>query len=199
MRRSLCFSWMLIAILFFFSAVPVFAQDHGAHPAPSPLDLKYDTAIWAIVVFFFLVLILRAKAWGPILEGLQKREQTIHSALEEAKTARAEMERIRAGFQKEMATAQQQIPKLIEDARKQAEELSNEIRAKAAADIQNERERLRRDVEIAKDQAIKHLWEQAAQLATLISAKAIGRSLTADDHHRLLDEAMQELRQTARN
>ena len=118
---------------------------------------------------------------------------------EQANKTREEMERIRAEFQKELAEAHQQIPRLIEEARKKAEEMSNEMRAKAAADIQGERERLRREVELAKDQAIKELWEQAAQLATLISAKAIGRSLTDDDHRRLLDEAMQEMRQTARN
>ena len=50
-----------------------------------------------------------------------------------------------------------------------------------------------------KDQAIKELWEQAAQLATLISAKALGRSLTQEDHHRLLDEAMAEMRRETRN
>jgi F-type H+-transporting ATPase subunit b len=73
------------------------------------------------------------------------------------------------------------------------------MRAKAAADIQAERQRLRHEVEMAKDQAIKEIWEQAANLATMISAKAIGRSLTDDDHRRLLDEAMGEMRQSVRN
>jgi F-type H+-transporting ATPase subunit b len=73
------------------------------------------------------------------------------------------------------------------------------MRARAAAEISAERERLRHEVEIAKDQAIKEMWTQAAQLATLISAKAIGRSLTEDDHRRLLDEAMNEMRDSVRN
>ena len=44
-------------------------------------DIRYDTALWAVVVFVELLLILRAKAWGPILEGLQKREETIRALL----------------------------------------------------------------------------------------------------------------------
>ena len=106
---------------------------------------------------------------------------------------------MRAEFQTELAEAHQQIPVLMEEARKKAEELANDMRAKAAADIQLERTRLRRVVDIAKDQAIKEIWEQAANMATLISAKAIGRSLTDDDHRRLLDEAMGEIRQSVRN
>jgi F-type H+-transporting ATPase subunit b len=175
------------------------ADDHGGGAAPNPLAIAFDTALWAIVIFVGLLVVLRAKAWGPILEGLQKREETIRSSLEEAKKTRDEMAQMQAKFQKDMAEAQQRIPQLMEEARKKAEELSNEMRAKAAADIQGERERLRHEVELAKDQAIKHLWEQAAQLATLISAKVIGRSLSEDDHRRLLDEGLQEMRQAERN
>jgi len=146
-----------------------------------------------------LFVVLRTKAWGPILEGLQKREEAIRSSLEDAKQTREEMIALKADFQKELAEAHQEIPKLMEEARRDAEVLASDMRAKAAADIQAERDRLRREVEIAKDQAIKEIWEQAAQLATLISTKAIGRSLTVDDHHRLIDESLQEMRHAVNN
>ena len=126
-----------------------------------------DTAIWTVVIFLAMLFVLRSKAWGPILEGLQKREETIRSSLEEAKRTRDEMVKMQAKFQKELAEAHQQIPLLMEQARKKAEEMAAELRAKAVADIQTERERLRHEVEIAKDQAIKQMWEQAAQLGDL--------------------------------
>ena len=170
------------------------AGGHGDHKDDGGLlKLKADTAIWTLLIFGGLFAILYFKAWPSVLEGLKKREDTIRDSLEEAKRTRAEMAQMQAQFQKDMAEAQQQIPRLMEEARKKAEEMSNDMRAKAAADVQTERERLRREIDIAKDQAIKQLWEQSAQLATLISAKAIGRSLSEDDHRRLIDEAMQEM------
>ena len=184
---------LLLVLGMLVSASPVLAAGDDA------MEFRADTALWAIVVFGGLLLILRGKAWGPILEGLQKREEAIRSSLEDAKKTRDEMEKMRADFQKELADAHQQIPALMEEARKKAESAANDMRAKAAAEIQTERERLRHEVAIAKDQAIKEIWEQAAQLATLISAKAIGRSLSDDDHRRLLDEAMVEMRQSVRN
>jgi F-type H+-transporting ATPase subunit b len=199
MRRFPWLLWALFAIFFFHSAAPVFAAD-AEHAAPGgPLEIRYDTAFWAVLIFLGMLVILRRKAWAPILEGLKKREETIRSSLQEAKNTRDEMEKMRADFQKELTEAHQQIPKLMDDARKKAEEMSNEMRAKAAADVQAERQRLRQEVAMAKDQAIKEIWEQAANLATMISAKAIGRSLTDDDHRRLLDEAMGEMRQSVRN
>lgn len=167
--------------------------------AADPMEFRFDTALWSIVVFVALLLILRAKAWPLVLEGLQKREETIRSSLEEAKQTRVEMEKLRADFQKELAEAHQKIPALMEEARRDAESMASDMRAKALAEIQAERLRLRHEVEIAKDQALKELWEQSAQLATLISAKAIGRALTEDDHRRLLDEAMAEMTSATRN
>lgn len=183
----------------FFAVLAMFA---GAAPAFAAgdndlLGIRYDTAIFSIIVFVGLLLILRMYAWGPILQGLQKREETIRSSLEEAKRTRDEMEQMRAQFHKEMAEAQQQIPKLMEEARKKGDEVAAQKLAEAAARIQADQERFRHEIEVAKDQAIKQLWEQAAQLATLISTKAIGRSLTEDDHRRLIDEALHEM--TTRN
>jgi F-type H+-transporting ATPase subunit b len=200
MQRLFHLSWPLLVIFVLCWVAPAqAAAADGEHGPPNVMEFRADTAFWSIVVFLALLFILSKYAWPPILEGLKKREETIRSSIEEAKKTREEMVQLRNQFQKEMAEAQQQIPKLMEDARKKAEEMSNEIRAKAVADIQTERERLRRELEIAKDQALTELWASAAQLATLISAKAIGRSLSEDDHRRLLDESMAEMRRPGNN
>jgi F-type H+-transporting ATPase subunit b len=198
MRRFRFLSCVLFAVCYLCVTSAACAQEES-HSSAGPLDIRFDTAFWAVAVFVTLLLVLRAKAWGPILEGLQKREVTIRSSLEEAKKTRDEMEQMRLQFKKELGEAHQQIPKLMEDARKKADDMSAEMLAKASAQIQGDRERLRHEMEIAKDQALKELWEQTANLATLISAKAIGRSLNLDDHRRLMDESLKEISQAANN
>jgi F-type H+-transporting ATPase subunit b len=188
----------ILTLLCFVAPVHGAGESHTSGP-PNAMEFRADTAIWAAVVFAILLAVLWSKAWGPILEGLQKREETIRTSLEEAKLVRADMVTMKSEFHKELAEAHQQIPKLMEEARKKAEEMSNDMRAKAMADIQQERGRLRNEMEIAKDQAIKELWEKAAQVATLIAANAIGRSLTDEDHRRLLDEAMLEMGRATHN
>jgi F-type H+-transporting ATPase subunit b len=153
--------------------------------------------IWALVIFLAILIILQKYAWSPILEGLQKREETIKNSVEEAKKARADTERITAEFKVKMDQAYAEIPKIMEQARRDADAFKEEMRTQTAKEIQTERQRLRREIETARDQALQDLWQQAAQLATLISAKAIGRSLTEEDHRRLLNESITELEQTA--
>jgi len=174
----------------------------GAHKEDkpfNPLEIAADLAIWTTVVFLLLFFILKRFAWGPMLEGLRKREETIRAAVEEAQRARREAERARAEFQQEMAKAQQQIPAIMEEAHKRADQLIEDMRSKATEEIAADRQRLRREVETARDQALSEIWARAAQLATLISAKVIRRELSPEDHRRLLDEAMDDLRQQATN
>src|SRR5438128_9136765 len=156
-------------------------------PADIPLG------IWSIVVFVILLVVLKKYAWGPILEGLQKREQTIESAVRDAQKARDEAQRLRDQLQREVDKAHEKVRDILDEGRRHAQQVTEEMIAKARAEIQAERERLRREIEMARDQALQELWKQAADLATMISAKAIRRQLSAEDHRRLVDEALTEL------
>jgi F-type H+-transporting ATPase subunit b len=172
----------------------VAAEVHKAegNPITSP---RLDLGIWTIIVFVLLLLVLRRFAWGPMLEALHQREQHIRTAREEAERAREEAQRLRAQFQAEMDRAAEKVRDLMDEARRHAQQATDEMLARARADVQNERERLHREIGIARDQALQEIWNQTAQLATLISAKAIRRQLNSDDHRRLVDEAITELRQ----
>jgi F-type H+-transporting ATPase subunit b len=128
---------------------------------------------------------------------LQRREENIHSALDEAQKAREEAQRLREQFDRKVAESEERARGILDEARHDAQRLSDEMAAKTKADLQAERERMQRELQTARDQALQQLWNQAAELATLISSKAIRRQLTPEDHRRLTDEALAELNQAA--
>ena len=153
-----------------------------------------DLTIWTIVVFLILLFVLSKYAWSPMLKGLEAREHSIHQAVEEAHKAREETARLRDEVLRERAKAAEEARTMIEQARREAQKQADELRAKAVADIHAERDRLRRDLELARDAALQDLWSQTAKLAALVSSRAIGRELSADDHRKLADEAIADLR-----
>jgi F-type H+-transporting ATPase subunit b len=161
------------------------------------MAISWDLGLWTLVVFGLLFLILKRAAWGPILEGLQRREENIHGALEEAKKARDEARLLRDELQKDRDNNAATVASMLEAARRDSLKLKDELLSEGRAEVGKERERLLREISTAKDQALKDLWEQTAQLATLVSAKAIRRELTPDDHRRLVDEALTEFRGAA--
>jgi F-type H+-transporting ATPase subunit b len=172
--------------------------DHDPQGPRPVMEVWAETAIWTVVIFVGLFFILQRTAWPPILEGMQKREKSIESAIDEAKNLRIENAKGLAELQKKLDSAYAEIPKLMEQARKDADALKEKIRTEAAAEVQADRTRLLREVDTAKDQALHAIWSQAAQLATLISTKVIGRSLSVEDHRRLVDEATADLKEKAK-
>jgi F-type H+-transporting ATPase subunit b len=172
-------------------AGPAAAADDKGMFAPA-----LDLGIWTLVVFLLLYFLLSKYAWKPMLEGLRKREESIRAAVDEAKLVREQAARDRADFDKKLADAYQEIPKIMETARRDAPQLKEEMRSQAVAEIQTERQRLHREIGMARDQALQEIYQQSALLATLISAKVLGRSVSEDDHRRLIDEALTELHES---
>jgi F-type H+-transporting ATPase subunit b len=209
--------WLVIGIVWtalaVFSSTPLRAGEDlawwgkdEAKPTDAKPDAKdehkddifagfLDLAIWTVVVFLVLLFVLGRFAWKPMLEGLDRREQSIHGAMEEAKAAREEATRLREQLQAEINKVNEQVRQMMDKARQDAERAAAEVVAKGKADVQAERDRLHREMDTARDQALQQIWEQAARLATLISAKTIRRQLTDDDHRQMIDESLNELRQ----
>jgi F-type H+-transporting ATPase subunit b len=158
-----------------------------------------DLTIWTIAVFLILFFILRAYAWGPIKEGLDRREQSIaHDKLEAVK-AKQEADALRVKLDAELARANDQVRQMMDKARADAQALATEEINRGKTELQAERERLYRDVSMTKDQALQEIWTKAAELATLISAKAVKKQLSEQDHRALLDEALNEFQAAARS
>ena len=164
-------------------------EEGSENPFSGPAQYILDLAIWTVVVFLVLLFVLAKFAWKPMLAGLQQREENIRSALAEAQSARDEARTIHADLQKQLAAAHDQVRAILDEGRHNAQQLRDSEMAKTAAEIQAERDRLHREIEMQTAQAIQHIWSQAAELATLASAKALGHGITADGHRRLIDEA----------
>jgi F-type H+-transporting ATPase subunit b len=174
------------------------AKDHrGEKEAGGPeifTPVRIDLAIWTLVVFLLLLFVLTRYAWNPMLGALQKREENIRSALDEAQRARDEAHKLREQLASDRAKIAEETRAAMDAARRDAQQLRETMMAQAKIDIQGERDRLHREISTARDQALKQLWDQTAQLATLVSAKAIRRQLTPEDHRHLVDEALVDLR-----
>src|SRR5207248_1060454 len=78
------------------------AQHDGGHkpvddsPFAGEVNQILDLAIWTVLVFILLYVVLRAFAWKPMLAGLKQREDSIRGALAEAAKAREEAHALRA-------------------------------------------------------------------------------------------------------
>jgi len=162
---------------------------------PQIIPKRWDTGVWSVVIFVVLFLLLSKFAWKPMLQGLKKREDNIRGALEQAEKTRREAMELQSQLDAKMHAAGAEIAKMMDEGRRDAQGLKDQLVADAKAEIQKERDRLVREVGLAKDQALSEIWQQSVALATSMSAKAVRRGLSEEDHRRLLDESLAELKQ----
>jgi F-type H+-transporting ATPase subunit b len=175
-------------------------DSHGGHEAhvhigaegvsKDPADFKTDLAIWTVVVFLVLLGVLRKFAWGPITAGLDKRERVVAEHIAVAEHSEAPAKRLLAEYEAKLLSAQDQVRAIMEEARRHAEQTTQEILAKARADAATEMERAKHEIGVAKDQALTALAQSAADHAVELAGKILGAKLNAADHRSLIESSL---------
>jgi F-type H+-transporting ATPase subunit b len=155
-----------------------------------PEEWRSDLAWWTFVVFLVLLAVLAKFAWGPIVAGLQKREQGIADNIAAAQRSYDEAKQYLAEYEKKLANAANEVRLMLEEARRNAELAKQEIIAEAKQAARLEQERGTREVRIAMDQALKELSERSTNLAVDLAGKIVQAQLKPADHARLVQEAM---------
>ena len=206
----------LVALTFCVTVVPAWAQEHEepARGVESTAELhgddehgpQYDllsidglTAVWTIVVFIILLIVLRATAWKPIQQVLVKREKFIAQSLEEAKREREEAEAVHAKYTEQIKAARDEAAAIIDEGRRGGETARRKIEEDARREAEAILERAKREIGIASDSAVRNLYELSGKLATDIAARIIRKELDAREHERLIAESIEELGKVARD
>ena len=166
----------------------------GENPATAlnPVNFRGDLSIWTVVVFLVVLWILKRYAWAPICEGLQKRENEIAEQIAEAQRKNDEARQLLADYEKKLATAGDEVRGLIEQGRRDAEKVGQQLMDKAREEAGIERQRAVQQIESATLAALKELADRSATLAVELAGKIVGASLNAADHSRLIDQAVSE-------
>ncbi len=173
-------------------ALPVLAAEaEGGEPSLFAGDL--GNSVWTLLIFLFVLIILGKYAWGPILKTLQSREAFIHEALASAKRDRDEAEARLKEYEERLATARAEATAIVEEGRRDAEIVKRKIEEEARREGDKMIERARREIHIATVTATRDLYQLTAKLATDLAARVIGRELSAQDHERLISEAIAEI------
>ena len=168
---------------------------HGAAAEESgggfnPLAWQTDLAIWTAAVFLFVLLVLWRFAWGPIADGLQKRENRIAEDLASAERSNLESRQLLADYQQKLANAEEEVRRMIDAARRDAERVGQQMIAQARTAAEAEHQRALADIETATAGAMKELAERSATLAVELAGKIVGSQLDARSHSRLIEQAV---------
>jgi F-type H+-transporting ATPase subunit b len=184
------------------AAGTAFQEDAGHDPKghvdklDNPIEIQPSLAIWTVVVFLGLLLVLGKFAWKPLVQALHLREEHLEHVLHETERTRNESEALLAEHRRRLAATEDQIRALIAEAKQNAQAIADDIIKQAEAAAEAAKQRATKEIGTAKDQALSEIWTKTADLAVAVAGRVLAKSVGGDEHRRLIEVAINELPST---
>jgi F-type H+-transporting ATPase subunit b len=165
-------------------------DDAADHETGVPIAFTADLALWSLIVFLIFLFVLKKTAWGPMIDGLDKREAGIRAAIAEAEESQRKSQATLADYEEKLRGAEQTVAEMVAEAKRDAERTSQDIVARAQADVESMRERAKEDIGRAKDAALAEVFSTVNSQVALATEHVLGRALSDGDQERLIQEAL---------
>jgi F-type H+-transporting ATPase subunit b len=149
--------------------------------------------IWTIVCFLITFYVLKRVAFGRVQQMIDERRKRIRSALDEADQARTEAHRLVEEHRATMAQARGQAEEILAEARKVTESQKKRLRDELEEDRKRRLEETTRQIEAETARGLELIRSEVADLTVIATQKVTGKVLDAQDHRRLIDEAVGDL------
>ena len=150
---------------------------------------------WQTIIFLVVLFVLGKFAWKPILGALKSREESIEEALKSAVNAKEEMANLKADNEKLLAEAKQERDNMLKDAAKMGEELKDQAKEDAKVIGDKMIIEARASIESEKNDAIREIKDQVAELSLQITEKLLKKNLSDDkSQQELVKDYMKDLK-----
>jgi len=162
------------------------AEEHHKNGFLLPGD-KNETW-WGIAAFVIVVALLYRFAWPAIVKGFKGRAEKIELELGAAEAAKAEAAAAGSRVAAAVANADAEAARIVEEARRTAEALRAQLRARADEEVEEMRRRAAADISASRNQAIADLQAEVSALALGAAETVVRRNLDATTQAALIDD-----------
>ena len=156
-------------------------------------EFSFGLFFWQLLIFIFLVLLLKKFAWKPILDTVNERESSIKDAMSEADKARNEMAAIQESNQKVLKEARAEREALLKDARNTGAEIVAQAKTDAKTEANKIISQSQEAIQNEKRAAVNELKNQVAKISLEIAEKVIDTELANKDKQaQLVDKLLKD-------
>ena len=149
--------------------------------------------IWTILTFLVLVGLLAKFAWRPLLEALDRRQGTVAKALDDAKAAQQELQRLQKESAEMMRQARIEAEAIIARSRTDADALREELKQKSRAEAASIVKNAEQQITLATARAVQQIRHEAVALSVEIASKILQRQVSREDNAALIEETLRQV------
>ena len=152
----------------------------------------FADALWTVMAFVVLLVVLGRLAWKPMLERLKARELYIQLQIEAANNARQQAVNLLDEYK-------QQRTKILKDAHDEAQQHQEELLERAGQEIRAIKQEAQDDIGYARARALEQLWDEAGDMVLALSREVLGREVAQDDNKHFIRDAIEQIRRDSTN
>jgi F-type H+-transporting ATPase subunit b len=149
--------------------------------------------IWTLLAFGITLWVLRRYVFPQIQDQLDKRQRAIEETIDTAERTKREADQLLAEYRERLQEARQQAEDIVARARKAADTHQQEVTQAASLKQQEMLDQARRDIETETRLALEKIRKEVADLTVIATEKVTRKTLTGEDHQRLIQEALSEV------
>ena len=154
--------------------------------------LSFDPGVfmWTIVTFFIVLVILKWKAWGPLIDALDKREEDIRNALSSAEKAKEEAGKVAEDYEEMIRKAQAEAQKIVAESKAVGEKVREEIKVTAEKEAGDILEKAQHQIQTEKEKAVQEIRDSVVEFSLQAATKVIEKNVDSEDNRRLIKETV---------
>ena len=156
-------------------------------------EINPGVAIWTILTFIVLIIVLGKYGWKPILNILEAREKRIKDSLEMADQVKSEAVESLKEYKKLIDGAKTDSSKIIEKAQRDGERSKENIVKNANLEAEDILEKGRKEIALEKEQALEEIKKKSIEFSIDIASKLIATTMTPAQHKELTQKALKEI------
>lgn len=166
---------------------------------------QFDTSFfasqifWTIVSFVILFVVLNRWILPRIAAILKERARLIEAEIEEAHKKREEAEQLKADYADMIAEIDAEAKKIFDESEKRLTEDRNRMMSEWNAEMERKKRQFLEDAELTRQQAIRDIRSQSAELITAATEQVIHERLTEKEAKKALEESIAELEKHKNN
>ena len=175
------------------NVIAILGQAHEETNAKEDLYPHLSELIVGAIAFAILFFFFAKWVFPRMNKTLEERRQRIQGEMERAEQARLEADRVANEYRERLGNAQQEANRIIEEARRTADQLRRDLTARAEQENQAILARAQEEIRAERDRVFQELKAQVGELSVQLAGRIVGESLDRDRHMRLVDEYLREV------
>jgi F-type H+-transporting ATPase subunit b len=156
------------------------------------LGINWGLLIAQLINVVFVVWLLTAFLYRPILNMLNQRTNRIQEGLQDAEKVREQLANAKRDYDAELAKARQEAAGILAQAQERARAQAAEIIAQAHRDAEKLKSDTLAQAEQERQRMLGELKDRMAELVVLTAERVLNAELKTN-HDRLIEESLAEL------